>query len=448
MRKNTVSRRSFIRRAGAIAAAGMAAPAFLQAAESAPPSRKLSIAFIGVGGRGDANLDGLAPGNDVVALCDVDFRQGKGAFEKFSGAKRYQDFRRMFDEMEKSIDVVAVSTPDHTHAVAALAAIRRGKHVYCEKPLAHSVGECRALAAAAKEKGIVTQLGNQGHASEDIRKLVEWVHDGAIGKVHTIHAACDAVHCRIGDLPRRSEKHEVPKELDWELWLGPVARRDYHPMYLPGAWRAWKPFGNGTIGDWVCHVVDPSFWALELGAPRTVRAVKLLDYDPVQHADTFARGEIFEMEFPARGERGPVKLFWYSGVERIPRPEGLEPDKQPPGTGAVLIGDKGVITHGSHGAGGVRLVPESRMKEYKQPSPTLPRVRGHHEDFLDAIREGKKAGSDFAAYGAPLTEIAMLGIIAASFPGRKLTWDTEAMRFTDCDEANALVAPKGREGWA
>jgi len=448
MSQNRLSRRSFIRRAGAIAAAGMAAPAFLRAAESAPPSRKLSIAFIGVGGRGDANLDGLAPGNDVVALCDVDFRQGKGAFEKFSGAKRYQDFRRMFDEMEKSIDAVAVSTPDHTHAVAALAAIRRGKHTYCEKPLAHSVGQCRTLAAAAKEKGVVTQLGNQGHSSEDIRKLVEWVRDGAIGKVHTIHAACDAVHCRIADLPRRAEKHEVPKELDWELWLGPAARRDYHPMYLPGAWRAWKPFGNGTIGDWVCHVVDPSFWALELGAPRTIRAVKLLDYDPVQHADTFARGEVFEMEFPARGDRGPVKLFWYSGVERIPRPEGLEADKQPPGTGAVLIGDKGVIAHGSHGAGGVHLVPDSRMKEYRQPSPTLPRVRGHHEDFLDAIREGKKAGSDFAAYGAPLTEIAMLGIIAASFPGRKLTWDTEAMRFTDCDEANALVAPKGRAGWA
>lgn len=218
-------------------------------------------------------------------------------------------------------------------------------------------------------------------------------------------------------------------------------------MYLPGNWRAWKPFGNGTIGDWVCHVVDPSFWALDLGAPRSVQSLKLLDYDPVQHADTFPRGAIIKFEFDGKGSRGPVTLFWYSGVERIPRPEGLEPDQKPPETGAVLIGEQGAIVHGSHGAGGVKIIPESRRKEYREPAPSIPRVKDHYQDFLSAVREGKKAGSDFAGYGGPLTEIAMLGIISMSFPGRPLAWDAEGMRFTDSSEANALIDPPYREGW-
>ncbi len=261
-------------------------------------------------------------------------------------------------------------------------------------------------------------------------------------------AACSAVHSRIKDLPRRSETPDVPKELDWDLWLGPAAKRNYHGMYLPGNWRAWKPFGNGTIGDWVCHVVDPSFWALDLGAPKTVQTVKLLDYDPVEHADTFSRGSILKFEFPARGDRGAVTLFWYSGVEKIPQREDLESDRTPPNTGAVLLGDKGTITHGSHGAGGVRIVPEEKMRAYERPEPSIPRVKGHHQDFLAAIREGRKAGSDFAEYGGPLTEIAMIGIIAMNFPGRKLTWDAPNMRFTDCDEANGYIKPPYREGWS
>ena len=445
--RNILSRRRFLRgTGGALAAFTIASPDILGGNRTAP-NDKLNIAYIGVGGRGGAQLGGLSGGNNAVALCDVDLRRAGSAFERFPDAKQFRDFRRMFDAMEKSIDVVAVSTPDHTHAVAALAAMRRGKHVYCEKPLAHSVSEVRAMMKAARETGVVTQLGNQGHSSGDIRKLVEWVRDGAIGKVHTIHAACSAVHCRIKDLPRRSEKPDIPKELDWDLWQGPAAFRKYQSMYLPGAWRAWKPYGNGTIGDWVCHVVDPSFWALDLGAPTSVEAVKLLDYDPVEHYDTFPRGSIFRFEFPARGERGPVTLHWYGGVERIPRPEQLEADREPPKTGAVLIGDKGAMMHGSHGAGGVKIIPDEKMKAYEQPAPSIPRVRNHHQDFLTAIREGRKAGSDFAEYGGPLTEIAMLGIISMNFPGRKLTWDTEKVRFTDCEEANRYLDPPYREGW-
>ncbi len=447
-KKRTLSRRGFLRGTGtALAAFTIASPDIL-GGNRTPPSDKLNVAFIGVGGRGGAQLGGLSKGNNVVALCDVDLRRAQGAFKRFPNAKKYRDFRTMFDVIEKSIDVVAVSTPDHTHAVAAMAAIQRGKHVYCEKPLAHSVHEVRALMNAARGKDVVTQLGNQGHSSGDIRKLVEWVRDGAIGKINTIHAACSAVHCRVDDLPRRSEKHDIPKELDWDLWLGPAAFRDYHPMYLPGSWRAWRPFGNGTIGDWVCHVVDPSFWALDLGAPTTVESVKLLEFDPVEHVDTFAKGSIIRFAFPARGDRGPVTLYWHSGVERISRTREFEPDRQPPQTGAVLIGDAGVIMHGSHGAGGVRIVPDEKMKDYKQPARSIPRVKNHHQDFLSAIREGRKAGSDFDAYGGPLTEIAMLGVIAMNFPGRKLTWDAPNMRFTDCEEANHYVNPPYRKGWS
>jgi predicted dehydrogenase len=448
---SSLSRRSFVTGAGALGGA-LAWPRGVAAQQENPgppvgPNDIVTLAVVGIGGRGLDNIkDVKDTGVKIVALCEVDDRQAAEAWKMFPEAKRYKDWRRMLDA-EKTVDAVLVATPDHNHGIVSIAAMRRGKHVYCEKPLAHSVGEVRAIMKAAREHRVVTQLGNQGHSSGDIRRLVEWVRAGVIGKVHTIHAACDAVHCRIGDLGRRGEKHEVPGDLDWDLWLGPAAWREYHPMYLPGSWRAWKPFGNGTIGDWVCHVVDPSFWALDLGLPRTVEVVKQLDYDPKEHADTFARGDVIKFEFPARGERGPVTLFWYSGVERIPRPEGMEPDKQPPGTGAVLIGDRGVIQHGSHGAGGVRLVPEAKMKEFKEPPQSIPRVKDHYQDFLSAVREGRKAGSDIPDYGGPLTEIAMLGIIAMNFPGRKLTWDAEAMRFPDAPEANAFIDPPARAGW-
>lgn len=411
-----------------------------------PPSEKINIAGIGVGGMGAGDINAVAGlGTNMVALCDVDERRARGTFEKFPQAKRYRDFRKMLDEMHQQIQAVVVATPDHVHAVAAMAAIQRGKHVYCEKPLAHSVYECRALVKAAQEKKVVTQLGNQGHSFDSIRTFCEWIWDGAIGKVHTIHAGCAAVNSAVDALPRLKEEHPVPPELDWDLWLGPAKYRRYHPAYLPGAWRGWTPFGNGTVGDWVCHVVDPVFWALDLGAPSTIEA-KVKDYDPKTQGDAFPKGEVIRYEFPAKGDRNAITLYWYSGTEPIPRVPDLEPDRNPVQTGAFVIGDKGTIMYGSHGAGGVRIVPESKMREYKLPEKKLPRVPGHHHDWITAIREGRKAGSDFA-YGGPLTEIAMLGVIAIRFHGTKLQWDTQAMRFTNCEEANAWINPPYREGW-
>ena len=446
--KRGMSRRQFIGTTGAALAAFTVVPAHVLGGAAGPaPSEKLNFAFIGICGRGGASLGGLA-GENIVALCDVDGRRAAKVYKQHPKAKKFTDFRKMLDAVEKEIDGVAVSTPDHTHAVAAIDAIRRGKHVYCEKPLAHSVWEVRALMDAARKHKVVTQMGNQGHSYDTIRLFCEWIWDGAIGNVHTVHVGCNVVHCRIKDLPKLKERHDVPKGVDWDLWLGPAAFRPYNPIYMPGAWRAWSPFGTGTLGDWVCHVADPVFWALDLGAPTTI-LTEADGYDPVKHADTFPAGWTVTYEFPAKGRRGPVKLVFYCGKTPIPRPKDLEPERRSVGTGGVVYGDKGTIAYGSHGAGSPRIIPEVKMKAYgkRLPPKKLPRVRSHHADWLDAIRAGRHAGSDFALYGGPLTELALLGVIGLRMPGRKLAWNAARMQFTNCPEANRYVRPEFRKGW-
>jgi predicted dehydrogenase len=441
------TRRQFLRAAGTAVAGFTVVPRHVVTASGqTPPSEKLNIAAIGVGGQGASDLDGIAPGNNVVALCDVDERRAAGTFAKFSAARRFRDFRKMFDEMEKNIDGVIVATPDHFHAVAAMAAIKRGKHVYCEKPLAHSIHEVRALTKAAREHKVVTQLGNQGHSYNSIRDFCEWIWDGAIGNVHTIHAGCRAVNSAIDDLPKLKQQYDIPAALDWNQWLGPALDRPYCPAYLPGSWRSWVPFGNGTVGDWTCHVVDPVFWALDLGAPETVVA-EVKDYDPKTQGDAFPKGEVITYQFAAKGKRGPVKMSWYSGVERIPRPPEFETDEQNVDTGAVVIGDKGTIVYGSHGAGQVRIIPQARMDAFQKPAKTIPRVKNHQWDWLDSIKTGRKAGSDFS-YGGPLTELALLGVIAIKLPGTKLEWDGRKATFKNCAEANEFINPAYRTGWA
>ncbi len=445
-KKMQSSRREFLRNtAGAVAAFTFVPRHVLGGQGRRAASDKLNIACIGVGGRGGASVSGCS-GENIVAMCDVDGRKARDAFNSHRSAKKYVDFRKMFDDMEDKIDAVTVATPDHTHAVAVMAAIRRGKHVYSEKPLAHSIYEVRSLMKAAREHKVVTQLGNQGHSFDTIRTFCEWIWDGAIGKVSEVHGACGSDYSRISQLSKRDEKHDVPSELDWDLWLGPAKERPYNPMYLPGSWRGWMPFGCGVIGDWVCHVVDPVFWALDLGAPVSVKATAK-GYDPKEHSDTFPHGTKVEYGFPAKGDRGPVKLFWYDGSEKIPRPDDLEAGRDVPRTGAIVIGNKGNVMYGSHGAGGCRIFPEEKMRAYKQPPKTLPRIGSqHHKDWLDAIKNNGKAGSNFN-YGGPLTEIAHLGIIATRLLGQKLMWDGPNMRFTNSDQANQLINPPRRKGW-
>lgn len=411
-----------------------------------PPSRKLNIACIGVGGRGGANLSACA-GENIVALCDVDQSRAEPNWAKFPKAKRYRDFRRMFDEMAGQIDAVVVSTPDHTHAVAVMRAIQEGKHVYCEKPLAHSIAEVRAIQAAARQRGVATQLGNQGHSSGSIRRFHQMIRSGAIGAVREVHAWCGSRYTKVDELARAKEPMPVPQGLDWDLWLGPAPYRPYNACYLPGKWRGWLAFGTGVIGDWVCHVVDPVFWALDLGAPVTVQA-QVTGYDPKLHSETCPPGTIVTYQFPAKDQRPAVRLVWYDGVSRPTRPPELGQEKLPE-IGALVLGDKGKILYGSHGAAGCRIIPDEQMEEYRQveqPS-SIPKSPGHHAEWLRACKGGPPAGSGFD-YGGPLTELALLGIIAFRLPGTLLQWDAAQMRFTNSAEANRYLSRPYRAGWS
>jgi predicted dehydrogenase len=413
-----------------------------------PPSEKLNIAAIGVGWPARMDMDGMAPENNIVAICDVDQSREPEYYKKYPGVKRFVDYRKMLDALDKSLDAVIVATPDHTHAVLAMACLKRGKHVYCEKPLAHNISEVRALVNEARQRKLITHLGNQGHASESIRQCVEWIRDGAVGNVHTVHCGASAVNTGMDSLARvRTERPPIPKDLDWDLWLGPAEFRPYHTAYLHEKWRGWSPFGNGTIADWTCHVIDPVFWALELGAPKTIVA-EAEGWDPKTQADVFPRGDTITFEFPANARHKGVTLKWHSGTTKIPRPPELEADRKGPDAGAVVYGDKGALMYGSHGAGGVRLIPETKMKAYQRPEKTIPRPgTTHHLEFTRAIKSNKPTPADWS-YGGPLTEIGLLGALAIRFLGQKLEWDPAAMKITNVAEANAWLNPPYRNGWS
>lgn len=447
-----VSRRRFIRHTAAGVALFNILPSFGHGAEKLSPNGKVNLAGIGIGSRGGADVGEAAGlGHNIVALCDVDEKYAAKEFGKYPDAKRFKDYRVMLDKMGSEIDGVIIGTPDHTHAVIAMEAMRRGKHVYCEKPLAHSVYEVRELMAAANQYKVVTQLGNQGHSSGSIRRLCEWVWADAIGPVHTVHAGCDAfknVYCQIPNLGKLNEKHDVPKTLDYDLWVGPVEFKPYSPLWVPWNWRGWMHFGGGTIADWICHVVDPSYWALDLDAPSTVKA-EVTGYDLQKHGLTYPPGTKVTFEFPAKKNRGPVKVVWHDGDTRIPKPKDFPADEKVPGTGAILFGEKGMIVHGSHGGANCRLLPESLMEQHsgkKAPAEKIARVKGHAWDWIDAIRNGRQAGSHFG-YGGPLTQVALLGLIAIRFPGETLRWDDKAMRFTNNEAANAHLRTAYRDGW-
>lgn len=446
----TPSRRAFLQTSAAAAFGFQFVPAHVVRAQAgkASPSEKIRIAVVGCGGRGAVDLKGVS-GEEIVALCDVDDRRAAKGFEEHPKAKRFKDFRKMFDAVHNDIDAVVVATPDHTHAVVALAALGLGKHVYCEKPLAHTVKEVRRMRKAALDAKVVTQVGNQGHSSHTIRIFTEWVQAGLIGNVTEVHAGCDAfrdVYCRIGK--PASPPTEVPKELDWDLWLGPLKERAYEPAAVPFAWRGFSVFGNGCIADWICHIVDPSYWALDLGAPTAITA-EVKGYDPVKDAAYYPAGSKITYEFAAKGSRGPVKVVWHDGETTIPVPPELEEDKRKVvGIGAVVIGDKGKIMHGSHGAGSPRIIPESKMKAAQLPPEKFPRVEkgDHHKDWLDAIRANRPAGSPFE-YGGALSEIGLLGMIAIRHAGQRLEWDNDAVAFKNAPTANALLDKEYRPGW-
>jgi len=446
-RKKNISRREFMGNLAVSAAAVTIVPAHVLGQNA--PSNKLNIAMVGSGGRARANLNGCKSEN-IVALCDVDEGRAANMFKAYPEAKKYKDFRIMLDEMNKSIDAVIISTPDHTHAPAAIRAIKMGKHVYCEKPLAHSIYEVRQVTEAARKYNVQTQMGNQGHSSEQIRMMCEWVRDGAIGdvrKVYTWSSRPSGGAAFAVNMKRPQDTPPVPEGLDWDLWLGPAQQRPYHPDYLPFKWRGWVDFGTGALGDMGCHILDPVFWALKLGEADTIEVeATTTHFDPKIMKETYPVASIVRYKFPARGNMPTVELTWSDGRLRPPRPVDMEINRSFGGEGALLIGENGNIMHGSHGAGGLRIVPETKMKAYELPDKTLARSQGHHQDWLLACKGGKPASSNFN-YGGPLTEMALLGVLAIRNQNRKLLWDVKKMEISNDQEANKYVNPPYRDGW-
>ncbi|MBN1894212.1 Gfo/Idh/MocA family oxidoreductase [bacterium] len=418
-----------------------------------PPSDRLNIACIGAGGKGTSDILAVG-GENIVALCDVDDEKMAGFLARaqevdpekalrFEKAKRYRDFRKMLDENSGAIDAVTVSTPDHTHAVAAMYAIRMKKHVFVQKPMAHTVLEARKMAEEAARMGVVTQMGNQGHATEEARLINEWIEDGAIGKVTEVHCWTNRPIWPQG-MERPKESAPVPLHFDWDLWLGPAAWREYHPSYTHFVWRGWWDFGSGAIGDMGAHILDHPYWALDLKHPESVHASSTQFTD-----DAYPLASIIKYRFPKRGRKPPVDLYWYDGGLTPPRPEALEPGRRmgDGGGGVLFIGKKGILMCGTYGAN-PRLIPESRMQDFKRPEKSIPRSPGIHAEWIEACKSGKKSTTDFS-YSGPLTETMLLGNIAIRVKGsnKTLEWDPVKMEITNHPEANAFLSMAYRDGW-
>ncbi|WP_199221052.1 Gfo/Idh/MocA family protein [Coraliomargarita sinensis] len=444
------SRRSFMTKAaaGALASQFVTHPLFGQNASS----NQLKIAGIGVGGMGRPNVRNCSRTENIAALCDVDTQYSQKTLDEHPNAKFYTDYREMF-EAEEDLDGVVIATPDHTHAIIAMEAMRRGLHIYCQKPLTHTVKEARLVTEFARKSGVMTQMGNQGRSSESMRLLKEWLDAGVIGNVTEIRAWTDRPvggqsYSTFTVGPRPEGTPPVPDYLDWDLWLGPAEERPYHPAYHPMQWRSYYDFGTGALGDMGCHILDPSFYALELGSPTVLEGSTTHWKDKVKN-ETFPRASILRMEFPSRGSRPPVTLNWTDGRLLPGRPKEIPNDVELPASGAMLIGDEGVILHGSHGAHNIRIFPEARRQAFlkNRPPKTIPRVKGTHEsDWIRAIKTGQPACSDFN-YGGALTEMVLLGVLALRVPNQRLEWDSKALQFKDHEVANSLVHKKYRSGW-
>jgi predicted dehydrogenase len=413
-------------------------------------NERLNIAAIGIGGQGAGDIDQLKSQN-IVALCDVDWRHAAGTFKKFPGAKQFKDYRQMFDKISGEFDAVIVATPDHHHAPATMAALRLGKHVYCEKPLTHSAWEARAIAEAARTAKVATQMGNQAQASEETRRLQEFVLDDAVGAIREVHIWTDRPSRGLFNeywpqgVARPTDTPAVPDTLEWDLWLGPAPLRPYHSAYLPAKWRGWWDFGTGALGDIGCHYFDPVFRALKLGAPVSVEASSTR-----VNQETYPLGSMVTYHFPARGARPPVKLVWYDGGLRPPRPEQIVDGDAMGDNGHLLIGEKGIIMTDWRRWW---LYPEKLEQAYGEPPKVLPRSPGHHQEWINACKGGPAAGSNFD-WAGPLTETVLLGNVALRTQLReklttvKLAWDSTKFEFTNLPEANEFLRREYRAGWS
>jgi predicted dehydrogenase len=416
-----------------------------------PPSERINVAGIGAGGMGGGDIATVHKlGANIVALCDVDEARAAGSFNAHPQARRYKDFRVLLDKEAKNIDAVTVGTPDHIHAVASMAAIRAGKHVYCQKPMTHTLVECRELTKAAHAAGVMTSMGNQGHATEGARLTNEWIRAGVIGEVREVHVWSD----RAGKLwkqgiGRPTETPPVPSTLDWNLWLGPIRERQYHPAYAPVSWRGWWHFGTGALGDMGCHIIDHPVWALELGAPisvesRTTLDGTLLDGGKLNY-ETYPVAAMIYYDFPARGKLPPVRMTWYDGGLMPPTPSVMPAGERLPDNGVLYVGGEGMMYHSSHG-GMPQLLPSTLHERAKTVAKTMERSAGHYEEWVAACKGGKRPAASFE-YSGPLTEIVLLGVLSLRAPGRRLLWDSENLKVTNLPELNEYTHTEYRQGW-
>jgi len=469
--RSTLSRRDLLQTASAAAAFTIVPASVLGGPGKTPPSQRTTIAGIGVGGQGLQNMAAFQqiPTAQVVAVCDVvreaggyiswNWNQGKerqaagreasrkyidAAYAKdkssgtYRGCKAYCDYRELLEK--EDADAIMVATPDHNHAVITLAALKRKKHVYCEKPLTYTVEEARKVADAARKAGVATQLGNHGQASEEARVTCELIWDGAIGPVREVHVWSPPRFWAPALFDGRPPAAPVPDGVDWDLWLGVAPEHPFSPEYLPWMWRNWWDFGTGLLGDLGCHKLSTVFKALKLGSPISVEACSTRD-----NGETYPMGVIARFEFPARGDMPPVSLKWYDGGLRPPRPAELEPGRYQGDT--LYVGEKGKMM-------GHRVIPESAMKTTRRPPKSLPRSPGHYEEFVIACRGGPPAGANFPDHAGLLAQVVLLGNVALrpalkadKYLGTKLLWDGDKFEFTNVPEANQYLTKEYRQGW-
>jgi predicted dehydrogenase len=457
-----ITRRGLLKGAAGAAVIVLANPL---SARGYAQNAKVRFANIGVGGRGGAHL-GPAGGEEIVALCDANRDTVQKVGAKYRGAKTFDDWRKLFDAMAPKIDGVFVATPDHTHFPVSYTAMKLGKHCYCEKPLTHGIWEARTLADLVREKKVATQMGNQHHANEGNRLVVEWVQAGAIGAVAEVHTWTNRPIWPQGRR-RPAYADPVPASLNWDVWLGVAPERPYaaqwrepeyakdkekhKEVYTPFVWRGWYDFGCGAVGDMGCHTWDCVWWSMDPIAPATIEPVKVVE----KTADMFPRQMIVRWEFPANGKRPAFTAYWYEGGLKPEVPDEIKNDpsrqqKALPQSGSLFIGTKGkLLVAGDYGES-PRIIPESKMEEFKQhmPEKTIPRSPGHHEEFIMACKGEKPwdfPKSNFT-YGGPLVEAMLLGNIAMRL-GKKIAWDAKAMKCPGTPEADALVKREYRKGF-
>lgn len=447
---NRCSRKDFIKNASLATAGFFVVPRHVLGGPGyTAPSDKLNIAGIGIGGMGGNNIEYLAGlGENIYALCDVDEKYAAKVFEKYPKAKKYIDFREMLDN-EPEIDAVVVATPDNNHAAAAIPAMQLGKHAFVQKPLTRTIYEARRMAEVAKETGVVTQMGNQGHAFDGTYDIVEWIRGGAIGTVQQVDCWTDRPRGwwpQGGDVKRPEENPPTPDTMHWDLWIGPSPYRPYNPVYAPFAWRGRWDFGSGALGDMGAHIFDQPYWALELGMPQKVHASST----PVND-EAFPTGSSVHYEFAANDNRPAVKLNWYDGGLMPARPDELADGEQ------MGAGGGGMIFHGTEGklmadvyGKNPRFIPASYGEEVGSPKKLMERSPGIHEEWVAACKGNGKTSSHFG-YAAALTETMLIGNMAIRFgdSNKKLQWDAENMRVANLPEANEWLTARHqfREGW-